>query len=235
MGFTASWCFCPFNTKHCYGWWKHGWFVSDKWQNSSRTPNTILGNTVALSQTQVLANVFIWTNNKFLILLIFCSVIFLFLAPKSPVWVLVFRCLCVCLCIYAWLPCGDSVQADLFICSLICQTRSNTSVPLYQNFFSFIQTEISAQTDTQVHTRSLLSTDHLQSCQCPPAGQSPARPPYKINEFHGTAAATSNNHALGLYSPKQINLNHLFEKHAQHDTEIHANLWQTISKFPFQI
>lgn len=165
----------------------------------------------------------------FSVLWYFCS---LLLKALSECWS---SAVCVCVCIYAWLPCGDSVQADLFICSLICQTRSNTSVPLYQNFFSFIQTEISAQTDTQVHTRSLLSTDHLQSCQCPPAGQSPARPPYKINEFHGTAAATSNNHALGLYSPKQINLNHLFEKHAQHDTEIHANLWQTISKFPFQI
>ncbi len=127
-------------------------------------------------------------------------------------------CVCVCVCAYALLPCGDAIQADLFICSLICQTRSNDLVTFYRDSLSHClhpsQTHGFLHTDrhTSTQTHCLLSPKHLQSCRCPPASQNPACPSYKVNEFHATAAATSDYQVERLYGPILINLNHLPEK-----------------------
>lgn len=45
----------------------------------------------------------------------------LFTPPANPLFLYVY------LCSDALTPCGDTIQADLVCCHLICQTRSNTS------------------------------------------------------------------------------------------------------------
>lgn len=73
------------------------------------------------------------------------------------------------LCPAALVPCGDTIQADLFICHLICQTRSNTLATPFQDFFSRClqpsqtkkKKKNSSQTDMQAQTRNLLSTKHF--------------------------------------------------------------------------
>lgn len=123
-------------------------------------------------------------------------------------------CVCVWVCIYVLPPCGDAFQADLFICSLICQTRSSAQMTFYQDFFSHClhPSQTCTQIDTQAHSHTaFLSPKHLQSCRCPPASQNSACPPYKVNEFHATAVVTSDYQLEGLYSPILINHNHLLK------------------------
>lgn len=67
---------------------------------------------------------------------------------------LVFSALPECVHVYLLLPCGDAIQADLFICSLICQTRSNAQVTFYRDCLSHClellpDPEIFSQTDIE--------------------------------------------------------------------------------------
>jgi len=92
-------------------------------------------------------------------------------------------CVCVCVCVYVLLPCSDAIQADLFIRSLICQTRSNAPVTFHRDSFELLftpqpDTQISLHRHTHTNTHRLfISPKHLQSCRCPPASQNPAWPP----------------------------------------------------------
>ena len=143
-----------------------------------------------------------------------------------------------CVCFHALLPCGEAIRADLFICSLICQTRSNAPVTLYRVCFSHClhpsQTQISSRRQAQKRI-VFLSLQHSQSCRCPPASQNLAVPLLmKSMNFMQQPAATSDYQVAGLYSPILINLNHLPEKQSQQDTQIHAHVCQTISTQPLQ-
>ena len=84
---------------------------------------------------------------------------------------------------------------------------------------------------THTHTSTpilFLSPNHLQSHLCPPpapASQHPERPSYKLNEFHGTAAVTSDYQVAQLYSSLLINRNHLPENmFIPRQTEPHAGM-----------
>lgn len=81
-------------------------------------------------------------------------------------------CIC-CLCPYAFLCCGDAIQANLFICSLICQTRSNSLVTFYLDYFSHClhpsrHTDFFAQTDTQAHRHTAFYLSNIYKAVCTP-------------------------------------------------------------------
>lgn len=87
-------------------------------------------------------------------------------------------------------PRGDLIHADLFSCCLICQTRSKDLVTFYRasprRCLRCSQTRRHAG---RADTPAFISL--LQSYRRPPASPSPPCPSYKVIEFHGTAAATS--------------------------------------------
>lgn len=88
-------------------------------------------------------------------------------------------------------------------------------------------TRFFTQTDTLAHRLTAFYLPNIyKAVGTPPASQNPACPPYKVNEFHATAAVASDYQVEGLYSPILINLNHLPEKHSQRD--ISAYVCQSI-------